>query len=159
MSMLSAEFSGGWNTRLPIQVALSERESGLRGFGDASVGGAQRLVARLEQRWVAPRGVARIDIGGAAFVETGRLWAGNAPFGTTTSWQTSAGVSWVAAIPRGARHTWRLDVAVPLTNAGRPASYEIRASITDFTRTFWRDPGDVARVREGPLLARILGAY
>lgn len=155
----SAEFSGGWNTRLPMQVTLSEREAGLRGFEDASVGGERRLVGRIEQRWIAAGGRSRFDMGVAAFVEGGRLWRGEAPFGETTSWQASAGVALLAAIPRGARHTWRFDVAIPLTNGGRPGSFELRARIADFTRHFWRDPGDIARVREGPLLSRVLGAH
>jgi hypothetical protein len=158
LTTVSAEFSGGWGTRLPLQVTLSERDVGLRGFGDASVGGERRLVARVQQRWVATSERSRIDLGAAVFVDGGRLWAGDAPFGRTTPWQASAGVALLGAVPRGARHVWRLELAVPLTHGGNPRSYELRATITDFTRHFWRDPGDVARVREGPLLTRILGS-
>ena len=154
---LSAEFTGGWDTRLPIQLTLSAREVGLRGFGSAAIGGARRLAVSAEERWVAPRAPRRWDFGAAVFADVGRLWAGQAPFGETTDWQASVGVSLLGATPRGARHVWRVDVAVPLTSAGRPADVEVRASIRDATRFFWRDPADVARVREGPLLSRVLG--
>jgi len=155
--ILSAEFSGGWDTRLPVQLTLAAREVGLRGFGAASIGGARRLALRAEERWIAPMAPRRWDLGAAVFADAGRLWAGQAPFGETTGWQASAGVSLLGATPRGARHVWRVDIAVPLTSAGQPANVEVRASIRDATRFFWRDPADVARVREGPLLSRVLG--
>jgi hypothetical protein len=154
---LSAEFSGGWNTRLPIQLTLAARDVGLRGFADASIGGARRLAVRAEERWVTSTAITRWDLGASLFADAGRLWAGQAPFGETTDWQASVGVSVLGATPRGARHVWRVEVAVPLTSAGRPADVEVRASIRDATRFFWRDPADVARVREGPLLSRLLG--
>jgi hypothetical protein len=156
LETVTAEFAGGWNSRLPMQVTLSEYNNGMRGFGKASVGGGQRLIVRAEERWLIQQPWQRVDAGAAIFAEGGRLWAGDAPFGVTTPWQASVGISLLGATPRRSKRLFRLDVAVPLTSAGRPAKIEVRAGVGDRTRWFWREPGEVQRVRDGGLLQRVL---
>jgi hypothetical protein len=157
LETVSAEYSGAWDPRIPMQVTLGQAHAGIRGFADSRAGGGKRLVIRAEERRASLTTWRRLDLGAAAFAEAGRLWAGQAPFGVTTSWQFSIGASLLAATPPGSRRLWRLDFAVPLTRAGRPGNYEIRASVGERTREFWREPGDVNRSREGSLLARVLG--
>jgi hypothetical protein len=155
--MLSIEFAGTWSPRLPTQLTLSDYTLGLRGFRRAHIGGARRFVARAEERWVINQPIEKADFGIAAFADAGRLWAGDAPFGETTKWQASVGVSLLGAVPRGSRRTFRLDFAVPLTHAGNPARFEVRASVADLTRHFWREPGDMQRAREAGVFPRVLG--
>lgn len=156
LETISAEFAGGWRSRLPLQLTLSDYNNGMRGFSSASIGGGQRMIVRAEERWLVPQPWQRIDLGGAFFVEGGKLWAGDAPFGVTTPWQSSVGISLLGATPRRSKRLWRLDVAVPLTHAGNPAKVEVRAGIGDRTRFFWREPIDIQRTRDGGLLQRVL---
>jgi hypothetical protein len=156
LETISAEFAGGWNSRLPMQVTLSEYNNGMRGFSRASVGGGQRLIVRAEERWLIPQPWQRADVGAAIFAEGGRLWAGDAPFGVTTPWQSSVGVSILGATPRRSKRLFRLDVAVPLTHVGGPAKIEVRAGVGDRTRWFWKEPVQIQRTRDGGLLQRIL---
>jgi hypothetical protein len=156
LETISAEFAGGWNSRLPMQVTFSEYSNGMRGFGKASIGGGQRLIVRAEERWLIPQPWQRVDVGAAIFAEGGRLWAGDAPFGVTTPWQSSVGISLLGATPRRSKRLLRVDIAVPLTHAGRPDKIELRAGIGDRTRWFWKEPSEVQRMRDGGLLQRIL---
>jgi hypothetical protein len=156
LETISAEFAGAWNSRLPMQITLSEYYNGMRGFRRASIGGGQRLIVRAEERLLIPQPWQRIDLGAALFAEGGRLWAGDAPFGVTTSWQSSVGISLLGATPRRSKRLWRVDLAFPLTDAGRPRKIEVRAGIGDRTRFFWKEPAEVQRMRDGGLLQRIL---
>jgi hypothetical protein len=139
-----------------MQITLSEYYNGMRGFRRASVGGGQRLIVRAEERWLIRQPWQRIDFGAAVFAEGGRLWAGDAPFGVTTSWQSSVGISLLGATPRRSKRLWRIDLAVPLTDAGHPRKLELRAGIGDRTRYFWKEPAEVQRMRDGGLLQRVL---
>jgi hypothetical protein len=115
--------------------------------------GARRLVGRVEQRWVAGSLQRRADVGAAAFVEVGRLWAGDAPFGVNVPHQTAVGVALLAAVPAGSQRLLRVDAAFPVSGPAR--GVELRFSASDWTRIFWREPDAVARARVGSLLARI----
>ncbi len=157
LRVVSAELAGTWHSRLPTQLSFSDNATGMHGFGNAQVGGAQRLIVRTEERFTLGHPWDRGDLGAAGFVELGKLWAGDAPFGVTTGMQASIGVSLLAAMPRGSRRLWRVDFSVPLTHAGEPSKFEFRASIGDHTRTFWREPPQLERAREGALLPRMLG--
>ena len=75
------------------------------------------------------------------------MWAGDAPFGADTKFNSSAGVSLLAAIPPRSRRLWRLDVAVPF-GPEREGKWEFRLTSSDPTRRFWDEPADVRRGRE-----------
>jgi hypothetical protein len=141
------EYGGGWRPRVPMQLALGDREGGARGFGRSDVAGARRLIARLEQRMVIGRPFGLGDAGIAGFVDAGRLWAGDAPYGVTTGTHAAVGIGFLAAVPPGSRRLWRVDLAMPVTKApgGR---FELRFSNRDLTRLFWREPMDVQLGRE-----------
>lgn len=152
--VLSGEWSGGWRQRLPFQVTLSDPGGGVRGYGRARVGGARRAVARLEDRWYLGRIRRLADIGVAPFVDSGRLWKGDAPFGVNTSVMTGAGISLLAAVPPRSKRLFRLEFAYPITPEPH-ARFEVRLSATDLTRHFWQDPADVRRSRESTVPASI----
>lgn len=147
-TLVSAEYSGGWRQRVPFQLTFADREGGLRGYGASELSGAQRLVTRIEERYRLGhvRQFAGVAVG--VFSDLGKLWAGDAPFGVTTGVKASAGVSLFAALPPRSRRTWRMDVAVPINDREGRRRYEVRFSNHDFTRWFWREPGDVQTSRE-----------
>ncbi|MDQ2890371.1 MAG: outer membrane protein assembly factor [Gemmatimonadota bacterium] len=146
-AILDAEFSGGWNQRVPFQVTLSDRDGGLLGYRDSDLGGAQRMVFRVEERYDFGHFRQFAAIAGALWVNAGKLWAGEAPFGVTTDVKYSVGIGLLAALPPRSRRTWRVDLAYPINDRG-DAKFEIRVTNHDFTRWFWREPGDVQTSRE-----------
>jgi len=143
----SLEFAGGRRERVPFQLSLGDRQGGVRGYSASRDAGAVRGVARLEERW-SIGGFTRHDaLGIASFVDAGRVWAGDAPFGVNGAAKVGVGVGLLAAFPPQSQRLWRLDVAVP----ARPdphARWEVRLTGI-WTRTFWREPDDVARGRTG----------
>ena len=150
----SGEWSGGWRSRLPFQVTLADAVGGVRGYGRSRVGGGQRAVLRLEDRWYLGRVRRLADLGVAPFVDNGRLWKGDAPFGENTSIKTGVGVSFLAAVPPRSKRLFRLEIAYPVTPEPH-ARLELRVLATDLTRHFWQDPGDVRRSRESTVPASI----
>jgi hypothetical protein len=89
---------------LPFQLALGDPRGGVRGYEDAELGGAARLVTRLEERWRIGNIRGTGDLGAAFFAEVGKLWAGDAPFGRTTGYLPSVGVALLAVPPRRPPH-------------------------------------------------------
>jgi hypothetical protein len=151
--MASGEFAGGWHARLPFQLTLADRQGGVRGYHGSRVGGGQRAVIRLEERWPMGRLTRRADTGLAAFADAGATWAGAVPFGVSTPLKTSVGVSLLAAAPRSAQ-LWRLDLAVPLNRDSDAGRWEVRLS-TNHVRGFWREPNDITRLRAAAAPSRI----
>jgi surface antigen Omp85-like protein len=146
-AIIDAEFSGGWRQRVPFQVTLADREGGIPGYGGSDLGGAQRAVLRMEDRYRLGHIRQLAALAGAVWVDAGKLWAGEAPFGVTTDVKYAAGIGLLAALPPRSRRTWRVDFAFPLNDRG-DAKFEIRFTNHDFTRWFWREPGDVQSSRE-----------
>ena len=141
------EYSAGHDQWLPFQLTLGDRRGGVRGYEDSELGGAARVVARVEERWRVGNIRGTGDAGVAIFADVGRLWAGDAPFGVTTGFMPSVGVAFLAAVPPRSRRIWRVDFGLPL-NQGAGAQFGVRVSYEDRTRTFWREPNDVHRNRE-----------
>ena len=152
LSELSVEGAGVARAMIPFQLALGDRESGVRGYARADEVGGQRVVGRLEERWNLGRirqGMAAYGV--AAFVDAGRIWAGDAPFGTDTPLRTSIGASLVAAVPARSQRTIRAELAVPMRRA-EGARPEFRFVIREPLRGFWREPNRVrwARLTAAP---------
>lgn len=143
----SLEYSAGHRQWLPFQLTLGDPRGGVRGYEKAELGGAARLVARLEERWRLGNIRGTGDLGFATFAEVGKLWAGDAPYGQTTGYLPSVGVAVLAAVPRRSRRIWRLDVGVPLERSAG-ARWGMRLTNEDRTRSFWNEPNDVRRNRE-----------
>jgi hypothetical protein len=153
-TIASIEGSAGWDVRIPFHLRLDDRHSGIRADIDNEYIGTRRIVGRVEQRWIGGHFQSRGDYGFAGFVEAGRLWKGDAPFGRDIPLQTSFGISLLAALPAGAQRMARLDIAFPISG---PANriVEFRVAFSDWTRAFWREPGEVLRARAGAVLADI----
>lgn len=141
------EYSAGRRQWLPFQLTLGDLRGGVRGYEDAELGGAARLVARLEERWRFGNIRGTGDGGVAFFAEAGKLWAGDAPYGRTTDVLPSVGVALLAAVPPRSRRIWRIDFGVPL-NRKAGAQWGMRITNEDRTRAFLNEPNDVRRNRE-----------
>lgn len=140
VSELSVEGAGVWRSILPFQIELGDRRSGVRGYAGAHEAGAQRLVARFEQRVdLARYQSTRAAIGGAAFVDMGRVWSGEAPFGVTTPVRGSAGLAVLAAVPARSRRTVRMELALPFDRS-RGAGAELRFVVREPAAGFWAEP-------------------
>jgi hypothetical protein len=154
LTIMDAEWTGGWRQRAPYQLTLGEPRGGMRGYSAADLPGAQRAIARLEERWVLGNVRGNADAGVALLAEAGRMWAGDAPFGVTTPMKYSVGASLLAALPPGSQRMWRLDLMFPLDKSDG-ARLELRLRTENQTRIFWREPRDVERSRERSLPQRI----
>jgi hypothetical protein len=106
--------AGGWHDRLPFQLTLGSR-TGLRGYPDHAYAGGRRVVGTVEQRtrlgWPLPD---LFDLAGVAFVDVGRMWAGDASFGESSPVRSGVGLGLRAAFPPGSRQTLRVDFGVPV---------------------------------------------
>ena len=150
----SAEAAAGWRVRVPFNLRLDDRHGGLRADVANEYLGTRRVVGRLEQRWIGGSYQRRGDYGLAGFVEAGRLWRGEAPFGLDIPLQTAVGVAILAAVPAGSQRLLRVDVAFPISGPAR-RSVELRFAAADWTRLFWREPGEVVRARAAAVLTEI----
>jgi hypothetical protein len=147
-------FSGGWKQRVPFQLTFADRDGGLRGFRTADVGGAKRLIARAEDRYLLGRYKQIASVAVAGFAEAGKIWAGDSPFGVNTPIYISTGFSVLAASPPQSRRTIRADFAFPVRGE-RKRSVEIRMTVIDFTRTFRVEPRDIHNSRERSVPASV----
>ena len=143
----SLEFTGGWRQRVPFQLLLGDRQGGVRGYSASRDAGAVRGVARVEERWSVGGFTSHDALGIASFVDAGRVSAGDAPFGVNSSTKIGVGAGLLAAFPPQSQRLWRLEVAVPVSPDPH-ARWEVRLTGI-WTRTFWREPDDVARGRSG----------
>lgn len=143
----SLEFAGGHGQRVPFQLTLGDRQGGVRGYSASHDAGAVRGIARIEERWSIGGFTQHDALGIASFVDAGRVWAGDAPFGVNSSAKVGVGVGLLAAFPPASQRLWRLDVAVPVSPDPH-ARWEARLTGI-WTRRFWREPDDVARGRSG----------
>jgi hypothetical protein len=140
-------WSSGWRQRIPFQLTFADRDGGLRGFRTSEVGGARRLIARFEDRYLMGRYKQVASYGLAGFVEAGKLWAGDSPFGVNTPLSASVGISLLGAAPPQSRRMWRADFAIPV-KGDRRGGWEVRVSSADLTRTFRVEPRDIFNSRE-----------
>jgi hypothetical protein len=152
----SAEFSGGWRERLPLQLSLGNSISGIRGYNGAAIAGGRRAVIRLEERQATLSTGHLAQWGTAYFMDVGKTWSGDVPFGQTTVARASLGVGLLAAVPPKSRQTLRAELAVPVTGDA-PKHWVLRVYAIDATRFFWRDPSDLSPVRAGAPASSIFG--
>lgn len=144
----SLEFSGGWRQRVPFRLTLSDPSGGVHGFSGSVTPGGQRIVGRFEHRTFIARPHRLGDLGVAGFIESGRLWAGDIPYGSNTSPRTSVGVSLLAAVPPASPRMWRVDLAFPINPEARGRHVELRVSNGDRSAFALPEPGDVRGTRE-----------
>jgi hypothetical protein len=143
----SIEWAGGWKQRIPFQLTFADRDGGPRGYRDSWLAGGQRAVVRFEDKMFLGHVKQFASVGIAPFVDVGKLWEGDAPFGENTSINTSIGISLLASVPPRSQRMWRFDIMYPL-NRDTGAKLKIRLFSRDYTSLFWKEPGDVNRNRE-----------
>ncbi|MFN2565551.1 MAG: hypothetical protein ABR499_11165 [Gemmatimonadaceae bacterium] len=153
-TIASVEAAGGWHVRVPFHLRLDDRHGGIRADVENHYIGTRRVVARIEQRWIGGAFRRRGDYGLAGFLEGGRLWKGDAPFGIDIPQQTAFGISLLGAVPVGSQRLMRIDIAVPISGPAKRI-VEFRFAASDWTRLFWREPNEVVRARAGAVLAQI----
>jgi transposase InsO family protein len=137
---LRAAFLGAWHTRTPFQLTLGG-PYGLRGYDDERFPGGRRLVVTAEDRffigWPLPD---VLDLGGTVFVDAGRMWRGDAPFGVDSDWQASAGVGLRGSFPAGSRSSYRVDIAWPLQRGAGFSDFRLSVSIGEARGHSPREP-------------------
>ncbi|MBK6305219.1 MAG: hypothetical protein IPF47_05675 [Gemmatimonadetes bacterium] len=140
-------WGGGWSARIPYQLDLGARRGGLRGYDDVELGGARRVITRIEERWRIGNFRGTADAGVGVFTDFGRVWAGDVPLGLNSGFRQSVGFSVMAAVPPRSQRMWRLDLAVPIDRRDG-SRWGVRLTNEDRTRAFFNSPGDVRRIRE-----------
>ncbi|HET7585477.1 MAG TPA: hypothetical protein VFK13_11255 [Gemmatimonadaceae bacterium] len=145
--IMEGDWAAGWRERIPFQLTLGDRVGGVRGYHGSRETGARRAVVRLEDRWLAGTPWDQADLGLVAFVDAGRLWAGDIPLGVTTPVRVGAGVGIRVAIPPGSQRTWRLDIAYPFSRTPH-TGWEIRLTAVNVHFRTTHEPNDVAWSRE-----------
>ena len=152
----SFEYSGAWKTSVPFQLRLGTDHVGLRGYDDSRTAGGRRAVARLEERLIFPGFKKYAGFGGAAFIDAGKMWAGDVPFGQTVNPRVGAGVGLIVAIPRSSRQNLRMDVAAPLVGDDG-SSWGVTFTITSGRPRFYRPASDLARARSAAQTPVVFG--
>jgi hypothetical protein len=126
--VLRASGIGGWRTRGPYQLTLGGEEA-VRGYHRDHGPGGRRLLFTLEDRVLFPPRVSRLaDLGATAFLDVGRVWAGDAFLGHDTGWRAALGAGLRGGFPAGSRTVYRLDAALPLAG-GRIGSVRLLLSV------------------------------
>ncbi len=136
--------AGGWHTSAPFQLLLGGPH-GVRGYGQAAIPVGRRVVAVVEQRYFVGTLLGAVDVGAAGFVDAGRGWAGDAPFGEDAGVVGAVGGGLRLAFPSGSRRVYRLELAIP-TNRG--ADPELRIAFGQHFGITRGEADDVVRSRE-----------
>jgi len=152
----SIEYAGGWNTSVPYQLRLGTSNVGVRGFEDSETAGGRRAVARLEERFVFPGVSKYLGFGGSAFLDAGKMWAGDVPFGRTVSPRVGGGIGLIFAVPRSSRKNLRVELATPLT-PDDGSHWGVNVTITSGRPRFWRPASDLARARSAAQTPAVFG--
>jgi hypothetical protein len=120
--------AGGWQPRTPFQLTLGG-ERNLRGYRDERFPGGRRLIGTFEDRmyWGWPKRET-LDVGSTLFVDVGRMWSGDAPYGIDSGVRATAGIGLRASFPAGSRTTYRIDLAMPVS--GRSGVRDVRLMIS-----------------------------
>lgn len=112
--LLRVAAAGGWHVRTPFQLTLGGERS-LRGWAEDELPGGRRIVFSAEDRWFWGWPFPDVvDVGTSAFVDVGRMWPGDAPFGGDSGWRASVGAGLRANFPAGGTNTFRIDAAFPV---------------------------------------------
>jgi hypothetical protein len=154
--IVSLETSAIQHLAFPFQLTFRDHDGGLPGYPNATFAGGRRAVLRVEERRLLPSMSGQADLAIGVFADAGKLWAGDVPYGVTTSVRTSIGLSLLSAFPSGGKRTYRLDIAVPLNRPPGGARWELRFSSADRTAMLWQEPADIARARSGAAPSNLL---
>lgn len=140
------DYAGGWKVQEPFQLQLSTEDERLIGY-HGSLFGARRAASGVLFRRLLPNVNKRVDVAVGAFVDAGRLWQGDVPFGVDTPVLTSAGVSFFGALPKGSQRILRIDFGAALHQGLPHSGWEVRLTYDDVGRRIREEPRDVAAGR------------
>jgi hemolysin activation/secretion protein len=124
------------HVRFPLQHTLRDDIDGLLGYRTTNLGGGSRVVAAFEERHRLPIPGQLLEVAVSALAQTGRLWAGDTPYGTTTPWYQAVGGAVMISYPAGARQALRIEYGRPLNAPAGLQRYELRVVYTDVTGRF-----------------------
>jgi len=124
------------HVRFPLQHTLRDDTDGLLGYRTANLGGGSRVVAAFEERHRLPIPGNRLEVALSALAQTGRLWAGDTPYGTTTPWYQAVGGAVMLTYPAGARQALRIEYGRPLNAPPGLQRNEVRLVYADVTGRF-----------------------
>jgi hypothetical protein len=123
-----ASTAGAWNTTLPYQASLGGRE-GVRSLPEDAFPGGRMVRFVAEDRIVFPWPTDTADLGMTVFADLGRIWAGEAPYGTNSGWQAALGVGLRVGLPNGTRNVWRVDLAFPVESSGSGPVFRVNMEL------------------------------
>ncbi len=123
--------AGGWNVGVPFQLTLGGRDA-VRGYREEDYPGGRRLLVTVEDRirvsWPAP---ALLDFGLGFFVDAGRVWRSDVPYGADSGWRASVGMGLRIGFPPGSRDVLRLDLALPVERGTGLKDLVFRVSLSE----------------------------
>ncbi len=130
--LFRAAAAGGWNSEIPFQLTLGGRQA-LRGWADEAFPGGRRLVFNVEDRWHQEWLLPDVaDIGTSLFLDVGRMWPGDAPFGIDSGWRGTLGTGLRINFPAGGTNTYRIDVAVPIGPDSRLGDFQLLIGVGEY---------------------------
>ncbi|MGQ0814000.1 MAG: hypothetical protein ACT4O1_05995 [Gemmatimonadota bacterium] len=139
--------AAAWNTRTPFQLTLGG-DRNLRGYPDERFPGGRRVIVNAEDRIYFGWPLREVlDVGGTVFVDGGRIWPGDVPFGSDSGWRASAGVGLRGSFPAGGRSTFRIDVATPLDGGLRFKNFRVILSASELLGLRTVNTPDVQLIR------------
>ncbi len=141
-------YTSGSRMDRPFQLTLGGRE-GVRSYDEDAFPGAQRFLATVEQRIPFPGlSTSFADLGLAGFVDAGKMWAGNVPYGANSDWEAGVGVGIRIGLPAGGQNVLRIDFALPMTGqrAEKGVVFRLYAELFGLLdRRFWPTQTDRSR--------------
>lgn len=155
--LLRVAGAGGWHVRTPFQLTLGGERS-LRGWAEERLPGGRRLILTAEDRWFWGWPFPDVmDMGTSAFVDVGRIWPGDAPFGIDSGWRASLGAGLRANFPAGGRNTFRIDAAFPVGRDGGLGKLQLLIGVGEYLGLS-ADPTDpqFGRSRLPPITGNLL---
>jgi hypothetical protein len=130
--LFRATGAAGWHVRTPYQITLGGERS-LRGWSEHALPGGRRVVFTAEDRWYAGWPFPDVaDLGTSLFVDVGRIWPGEAPFGMDSNWRASVGAGIRANFPAGGTNTFRIDAAMPIGGDGRVGRLKLLIGVGEY---------------------------
>ena len=153
--MLSAEWTGTERVLVPHSLSLGVPDGGLRGFKDSPAIGGRRAIARVDEQFFLATPFDFGDLGLGWFVDAGKLWKGDLPYGEETPVRAAAGLSLLLAVPMRSTRMWRLEFAAPINRERGGRAWELRLSHSDKTTFFWREAPDVDAARSRAVPASV----
>jgi hypothetical protein len=80
------------------------------------------------------------------FVDAGRMWPGDVPFGYDSGWRATVGAGLRGSFPAGGRSSFRLDIAAPMTGF-EPGKFRFLLSASEVLGIGGMNTADVQVVR------------